>query len=66
MRYIGIDIIEIARIEKTIARWGENFLRRVYTDLELRLYRKKPSSLLRAINLNPWATRSLTASALPT
>ena len=45
MRYIGIDIIEIARIEKAIARWGESFLRRVYTDLELRLYRKKPSSL---------------------
>ena len=43
--YIGIDIIEIARIEKIIARWGERFLRRVYTDLELRLYRKKPSSL---------------------
>ena len=45
MRYIGVDIIEIARIEKAIARWGESFLRRVYTDLELRLYRKKPSSL---------------------
>jgi len=45
MRYIGIDVIEIARIEKAIARWGESFLRRVYTDLELKLYRKKPSSL---------------------
>ena len=45
MRYIGIDLIEIARIEKAIARWGERFLRRVYTDLELKLYRKKPSSL---------------------
>jgi holo-[acyl-carrier protein] synthase len=45
MHCIGIDIIEIARIEKAITRWGEGFLRRVYTDLELRLYRKKPSSL---------------------
>ncbi len=45
MRYIGVDIIEITRIEKAIARWGESFLRRVYTDLELKLYRNKPSSL---------------------
>ena len=45
MHYIGIDIIEIARIEKAIARWGEGFLQRVYTEPELKLYHKKPSSL---------------------
>jgi len=45
MHYVGTDIIEIARIEKAIARWGDSFLRRVYTDLELKLYRRKPSSL---------------------
>ena len=45
MYHIGTDIIEIARIEKLINRWGEGFLRRVYTDSELRLCRKKPSSL---------------------
>jgi len=45
MHHIGIDIIEIARIERAIARWGESFLHRVYTDPELRLYRKKPPSL---------------------
>ena len=45
MQYIGIDIIEIARIEKAVARWGESFLHRIYTDPELRLYRKKLSSL---------------------
>lgn len=43
--YIGIDIIEIARIKKAITRWGEAFLQRVYTDSELKLYREKPSSL---------------------
>lgn len=43
--YTGIDIIEIARINKAIARWGETFLHRVYTDSELRLYRKSLSSL---------------------
>ena len=45
MHCIGVDIIEIARIERAIARWGESFLRRVYTEPELRLYHKKPSSL---------------------
>ncbi len=45
MQHIGVDIIEIARIEKAIACWGERFLHRIYTDAELRLYRKKPSSL---------------------
>ena len=45
MHYIGIDIMEIARIKKAIARWGESFLHRVYTELELELYHQKPSSL---------------------
>ena len=45
MNYIGIDIIEIARIERAIARRGESFLHRVYTDLELGLCRNKLSSL---------------------
>jgi len=45
MHYIGTDIIEIARIEEAIARWGESFLQRVYTDPELRLYRNHPPSL---------------------
>ena len=45
MHYIGIDIIEIARIQRTIDRWGETFLHRVYTESELGLCREKPSSL---------------------
>jgi len=45
MHCVGIDIIEIARLEKAIARRGEGFLHRVYTDPELGLYRKKPQSL---------------------
>ncbi len=43
--YIGTDIIEIARIEKAIDRWGERFLHRVYTSAELKLYHKSLSSL---------------------
>jgi holo-[acyl-carrier protein] synthase len=45
MHCIGVDIVEIARLEKAISRWGEDFLCRVYTDSELRLYRKQSSSL---------------------
>jgi len=45
MHYIGVDIIEIARIEKAIACWGERFLHRLYTDSELKLYRNSSSSL---------------------
>jgi holo-[acyl-carrier-protein] synthase len=41
MHCIGVDIVEIARLEEAVARWGEDFLRRVYTDSELKLYRQK-------------------------
>ena len=42
---IGTDIIEISRIQKAITHWGERFLRRIYTDRELKLYHKSVSSL---------------------
>ena len=45
MHYIGTDIIEIARIEQAVARWGESFLHRIYTDPELGLYLDHPPSL---------------------
>jgi holo-[acyl-carrier protein] synthase len=31
---LGNDIIDIRRIEKTLERYGERFIRRVFTDLE--------------------------------
>lgn len=43
--HIGIDIIEIERVEKAIARWGDGFLHRVYTDAELKLCDGKVQSL---------------------
>ena len=45
MHHIGTDIIEINRIQRAISHWGETFLNRVYTEPELRLYRRKLSSL---------------------
>jgi holo-[acyl-carrier protein] synthase len=47
MQYIGVDIIEIDRIRQAIARWGERFLHRVYTDAELGLYKKAESLAVR-------------------
>lgn len=34
MKGVGVDIVEIKRIEKAIGRYGENFIRRVYTPTE--------------------------------
>lgn len=45
MNSIGIDIVEIARLEKAVARHGEDFLQRIYTGAELKLYRGKLPSL---------------------
>jgi holo-[acyl-carrier protein] synthase len=45
MQQVGIDIVEIARIERAVDRWGQGFLKRVYTESELKLYGNKPSSL---------------------
>jgi len=33
---LGSDIIEVARIERTLARFGERFVARVFTDVERR------------------------------
>jgi holo-[acyl-carrier protein] synthase len=45
MHAIGIDIIEIARLKKAIAQRGEDFLKRIYTDSEIKFYRWKFPSL---------------------
>ena len=42
---VGVDIVEIQRIESAIFRWGERFLTRVFTPAELDLYRGKTLSL---------------------
>ena len=38
---IGIDIVEIKRLEKTSKRWGKAFLQKVYTPRELAYSMKK-------------------------
>jgi holo-[acyl-carrier protein] synthase len=41
----GIDAIEIYRIEAALERWGDRFIRRIYTDGEVAACRGKAQSL---------------------
>ena len=43
--HIGTDIVEIGRIRLAIERWGERFLKRVYTGDELRVYGSRMHTL---------------------
>ncbi|OGO23324.1 MAG: holo-[acyl-carrier-protein] synthase [Chloroflexi bacterium RBG_16_50_9] len=45
MHTVGVDIIEIDRIRAAIDRWGERFLNRIYTQLELKLCRRRTGPL---------------------
>jgi holo-[acyl-carrier protein] synthase len=42
---VGVDIVEIERIARTLARFGERFLQRVYTEAELTYCQGRPSQL---------------------
>lgn len=41
----GVDLIEISRIAQTLERYGQRFLRRIYTPGELEYCRGRPSKL---------------------
>ena len=41
----GVDIVEIDRVERAVARGGDRFLNRIYTEAEIALYRERPSEL---------------------
>lgn len=41
----GVDLIEIQRIERAIARWNRRFLTHVYTDAEIALCRGRVQEL---------------------
>ena len=42
---VGVDIAEIDRIRAVVERWGERFLRRIYTEGERAYCRKRPPQL---------------------
>lgn len=39
----GIDVVEVARVAAAIERYGERFLRRVFTEAEVRYCQSKPN-----------------------
>ena len=45
MHSMGIDMVEISRIHKALERWGEEFLKRVYTPIEQTSYKHKVPEL---------------------
>jgi len=45
MNCVGIDMVEIGRVEAVVKRWGGRFLHRVYTEAELKICGGNVSSL---------------------
>ena len=45
MQHVGVDMIEIHRIEQALERWGDRFLNRVYTPGELAQLRHRRPGL---------------------
>ncbi len=59
MQVIGVDIIETERVAQSIARFGDRFLNRVYTEHELAYCQGQVGSLAAR-----WAAKEATAKAL--
>ena len=38
VKSIGLDIVEVARIEKDIEKFGDNFIKRILSDIEYQIY----------------------------
>lgn len=58
---VGVDIIEIARIKRSLDDFGERFLNRVYTERERERYRHRVSELAAR-----FAAKEATSKALGT
>lgn len=61
MKAIGIDMIETERVAQSVARYGDRFLQRVYTERELAYCQGRINSLAAR-----WAAKEATAKALGT
>ena len=55
----GIDVIEIDRIERAVARWGDRFLRRVYTEGEIAYCRGRAQNLAGRFAVKEAASKAL-------
>jgi holo-[acyl-carrier protein] synthase len=38
---IGVDLVQIKRMERTLERWGDRFVRRVFSPAEIEICRKR-------------------------
>lgn len=61
MLAVGIDLIEIGRVERALRRYGERFLRRVYTERELAYAKGRAAALA-----TRWAAKEAVAKAFGT
>jgi holo-[acyl-carrier protein] synthase len=61
MYTIGVDLIEVQRIEHAVARWGQRFLGRVYTPAEIEYCAGRAGSLAAR-----WAAKEAVSKALGT
>lgn len=61
MKAIGVDMIETERVAQSVTRFGDRFLKRVYTERELAYCRGQITSLAAR-----WAAKEATAKALGT
>ena len=61
---IGSDLANIERIERTIARFGDRFLNRVYTDTEKALAERRAQRV--ATYAKRWAAKEACSKALGT
>lgn len=61
MKAIGVDMIETERVAQSVARYGDRFLQRVYTERELAYCQGRINSLAAR-----WAAKEATAKALGT
>ncbi len=61
MLAVGIDLIEIGRVERALRRHGERFLRRVYTERELAYTQGRAAALA-----TRWAAKEAAAKAFGT
>lgn len=61
MKAIGVDMIETGRVAQSITRFGDRFLKRVYTERELSYCQGQVRSLAAR-----WAAKEATAKALGT
>ena len=43
MRAIGVDLVDVSRMQRAIERWGEGFLRRVFTPGEIAFCEGRPA-----------------------